>query len=315
MNIKAAALVLIATASSLLPTTATFAHPCTDIAAVPITISAPGRYCLTRNLVYAGQAPIGQAESAILILSDDVTVDFDDHMLQGDANAAANPNAAAVRADDRNNVTVKNGTVRNIGLGVALSDVAGGITPIGYVVERMLVDGVQSYGILVNSQHAVVQDNRVANVAYARTLTTPAGISVSGTAAKIIGNSVSNIRSSATPVNGIYLNAPASIVQNNSISNIDSTRMMAFGITLGVNTAGSAIKDNVIQSAINATTDTGITAVAGTSNVMIDNNAISGFFYAVNLSGSTNSKYRNNTAIGAGSATPYYGGINIGGNN
>jgi hypothetical protein len=314
MNTKATALALIATVASLLPTTATLAHPCTDIASVPITISAPGRYCLTRNLIYMGQAAIGTAESAILILSDDVTVDFDNHTLQGDANAAANPNAAAVRADDRNNVTVKNGAVRNIGLGVSLSDVSGGITPIGYVVERMLVDGVQSYGILVNSQHAIVKDNRVANLVYARTLTTPAGISVSGTAAKVVGNTVSNVRSSITPAFGIYLNAPASIVQNNSISNIDSIRSSAFGITLGVATSGSAIKDNVIQSAV-STTDTGITAVSGTSNVMIDNNAISGFFYAVNLSGSTNSKFRNNTAIGTGSANPYYGGINIGGNN
>jgi hypothetical protein len=314
MNTTKAIVLLTSLVAGALQSPLTLAHPCTDIVSLPITITTPGNYCLTQNLIYVGTAPIGQPESAIAVTADDVTIDFNGRTLMGNANAAANPNAAAVRAEDRKNVTVKNGSVRNMGLGVVLFDLTGGITPTGYLVEHMLIENAQSFGIMIGGSQPIARNNRIVNVTYTRTSANPAGIYATGVGATIVDNSIFNVSTTHILAMGIYLNASASIVQRNSISNITG-RLNAQGITVGASSTGTQIKDNVVQTPLNTGTATAISGVSGTTNVLVDNNVLSGFYYAINLSGSTNSKYRNNTASGTGSANPYYGGINIGGNN
>src|SRR5690242_10321750 len=103
---------------------------CNFIAAVPFTISAPGNYCLDGDFAYVG--------IAIDIIVDNVVLDLNGHTLDG-----VKGSGMGVRAQDRSNITVRNGTVRNFNEGVYL----GGSAAEGLLVERMRFSENGSAGI------------------------------------------------------------------------------------------------------------------------------------------------------------------------
>jgi parallel beta-helix repeat protein len=289
-----------------------FAQSCTAVAAVPLTITQPGNYCVTQHLFYEGAVPApGVSDSAITVATDNVTINFGGYTLQGGTNAASNPLSAGIRALDRRNVAIRNGTIRSFGLGVHLSDVTGGITPLGYLVEHMLVDGGFIGGIIVNGQNGIVRSCRVINIHSTNASYTANAISLYGTNGQATDNSVTNVTATPTSsASGIYVNASGSLVQNNSIQGINPGRV-GFGISVSTNGGGSLIRNNVVSNASGAT-GYGIVTTAGTTNVTVDGNTISGLMVGVNLSSSTTNKYKNNTVNGT--STPYYGGTDIGGN-
>jgi hypothetical protein len=69
------------------------------------TISSPGSYVLTRNVSTSG--------NCFVISSDDVTFDFDGFTAKGDGTGAA-------MALDGHGIVVRNGTVRNFGVGISI---------------------------------------------------------------------------------------------------------------------------------------------------------------------------------------------------
>ena len=71
-----------------------------DIGPFGFTISSPGKYCLTENIVCAGASPV------IIISSNNVTLDLGDHTIDGD-----NIGRTGVCVNNANNVIVKNGKI------------------------------------------------------------------------------------------------------------------------------------------------------------------------------------------------------------
>src|SRR5712672_1013814 len=111
---------------------------CTFITGVPFTISTPGNYCLDGSFAYVGVA--------IDVVADDVVVDFNGRTLDGVKGAGV-----GVRATDRKNITVRNGTVRNFSEGLSL----GGTDSEGLIVERMRAVGNSFAGISVQGRGSV----------------------------------------------------------------------------------------------------------------------------------------------------------------
>jgi parallel beta-helix repeat protein len=282
-----------------------FAQSCTAIVTVPYVISAPGKYCLAQNLRYEG------ADTAIAISSDDVVLDFAGHTLTGGATAGAVPYSRGVLGVYRQNVTVRNGAIRNFGYGIQFTQQAPG-TSSGVLIEQMLLDNLRTYGLRIDSTNAVIRGNRISNLNPIGSAQT-AGIIVLGTGARIVDNVVSKVNSPTFPV-GIWVTGSGTVVQGNFVSElgVGSNGVSGYGIYLQPNVSATVVENNHLsQSAVLA--GTGIAVSSNVTNVIVEKNTILGFRDGINLAGSPGSKIRNNTVNVVGVA--YYGGINLGGNN
>jgi hypothetical protein len=303
--------VAIASVGSLLQVVAAHAG-CIDVTAVPITISQPGRYCLTQDLVFEGTAPIGTLQRAIHVAANDVVVDFNGYTILGTGTSPASSTSYAVWALSRSNVTITNGRIRGFGMPISLY-YSRGTRSTGYAVEHMVIEGALAYGIYVLGDNSMIRNNRVSDVAPGNTVGTPHGIYVSGDNMRILDNHITNITSTVSSAAGIGSSGFGAVIQRNFISDVSSPTNLIWGISLRVGANSNLIKDNVLHNA--TTIGDGISASQAT-NAMIDNNVITGFFYAINLGTRPGvGKYRNNSSVGTGSAAPYFGGTDIGGNN
>lgn len=88
---------------------------CRHIDRVPKIISSPGNYCLTKDLI--NNVP---AASAIIIMSDNVSIDLTKHQLI--ATGIKESSSAGVEAFGHSNIVVKNGTIKNFMYGVRIQD-------------------------------------------------------------------------------------------------------------------------------------------------------------------------------------------------
>jgi hypothetical protein len=163
---------------------------CTPITSLPAVITVQGIYCLNDDL----STPMTTGP-AIEIQANNVTIDFNGHRL-GNSGGPGNT-ASGIYAYKRENVTIRNGTVRNFYYAVQLRDASPASTT-GYVVEDMRIDHATFEGILVGGRGALVRRNQIlftggttangANVA-------PAGIVVSGPANRVLDNDIVTITS------------------------------------------------------------------------------------------------------------------------
>ena len=123
--------------------------PCTrHILTLPANITAPGHYCLARNLSTA-------AGVAVSIQADDVTLDLRDFTISSTAPPTEITNG--VFADSRRNVTVRNGTLRGFYGGVLLAGslIAGRAS--NNVVEDLRVQDSGFFGIQMDGFHSLVR--------------------------------------------------------------------------------------------------------------------------------------------------------------
>jgi hypothetical protein len=195
---------------------------CTPIDAVPATISAPGSYCLTGDLVSGAINPA----AAITLASDDVTLDFNGHAISGPGGANA---GLGVYAIGRRNLRVRNGTLRGFSRSVLITDTLVGFPPIQpsgasnrHEVSGMRVEG-GVIGIAVLGFLSSVHDNLVQDC-------TQWGISASSdlTAGKPGGNEVRGNRvintsapaGSTTAVYGIAASSLGGLVQDNFVGGV-----------------------------------------------------------------------------------------------
>jgi copper-binding protein NosD len=127
---------------------------CTPIAALPTTIAAPGIYCLTSDFdlnMAAGDA--------ILIAANNVVIDLNGHKI---GNLAAGPGtfAQGITAEDRQNITIRNGTLRGFMRAIAIEGTAPFTTSQGHLVEDIRADRNTLIGILVRGRGCLIRRNR-----------------------------------------------------------------------------------------------------------------------------------------------------------
>jgi hypothetical protein len=189
---------------------------CTAITVLPAVITVQGIYCFTADLTTAMTSGF-----AIDIQTNNVVLDLNGFKLGG---LAAGPGTVAIgiRATNRQNITIKNGTIRGFWYGIYLDD-AGASQ--GHVVEDIRADQNTAVGIAVGGAGTIIRNNQV--VATGGTTTGGAsasafGIAVIGTGPRVLNNDViKTVKQGSGAACGIQIQATGSLVVNNRITVAD----------------------------------------------------------------------------------------------
>ena len=216
-KLTASLLLLAALIFSATPTQAETVN-CTAIASLPAVITVQGVYCFTGDLSTAITSG-----NAIDIQTNNVVLDLNGFKLGGLA-AGLGTTAHGIHALNRQNLTIKNGTIRGFLRGINLDD-SGAAQ--GYVVEDIRADQNTETGIVVNGAGTIVRNNQV--VATGGTTTqggnaNVVGILVVGTGPRVLNNAViTTVAQGTGTARGIFLLVVSGgLVVNNRITGADS---------------------------------------------------------------------------------------------
>ena len=223
-----------------------------------ITISTPGLYCLTTDVVMAASFKSG---NAIEIAANYVTLDLNGHKVHGAAAGSATA-AVGIHAQNRRNVTIKNGTVWGFDVGIQLGT-SSSTTLAGYLIEGVRAELNRETGILVSGANNTVRNNIVANtgpsgmagphVAY--------GILVAGDGTRVVNNDVLTVTATgAADEAGIFIAQCNNVlVVGNRITTAD------FGIKFDPFATGK-FRDNLAFGIVMLPYDPGGATNAGNNN-------------------------------------------------
>jgi hypothetical protein len=127
-----------------------------EIAALPATITQPGTYYLSQNLQV--NINTGYHVPALLINASDVTVDLNGHTI---TNVGAAPDgwSRGITANDRHNITIRNGTLIGFHMGILFES-----TPLddsskssGHLIENIYVTNCNFAGVAITGGHSIVR--------------------------------------------------------------------------------------------------------------------------------------------------------------
>ena len=224
---------------------------CTAITTLPLIISTQGIYCFTGHL--STSLTTG---AAIDIQTNNVIIDLNGFKLGGLA-AGFGTQAIGFQAANRQNVTIKNGTIRGYLKGISLTDSGGSQ---GHVVEDVRADQNTFVGIEVNGAGNIVRNNQVVTTGGSTTFGANAsaqGILMAGSGPRALNNDVINTFKAGTGVStGILFNgATGAFAVNNRITSADrgiaydsgATGKYRDNLTFGVTTpftGGTAVGTN-----------------------------------------------------------------------
>jgi nitrous oxidase accessory protein NosD len=255
---------------------------CTAITSLPYTISTQGVYCLTGHLntgITTG--------NAITINTNNVVLDLNGFKIGG-LSAGLGTAANGIYAYRRQNITVKNGTVRGFIIGVFIED-GDPLVSAGHVIEDIRADQNTTGGIAVLGKGNTIRNNMV--VATGGTTRTDFdrpifGIAAVDAGARVLNNDVTEVTASGIyAALGIYMeDASNSVVAGNRIGTITGLTVQVAGIVVTGESNDVLISDNHISGALN------------------------GIFF--DSASSSTGKYMNNLTMGV--TTPYTGGTPAG---
>ena len=173
MNTRTWLLILIAMVAAT-AARADVIEPATPISKLPATISKPGNYVVTGNLVLKS----GNF-NAITIKANNVMIDLNEHVL---TTTATNTHLNCIESFGYNDTTIRNGTITGFNIGIDLSSGTGssimtvekmilkdctdqGMDLTGDVVDvkDCRLDGVSSFGMLVYGNYLSITGNEVYN--------------------------------------------------------------------------------------------------------------------------------------------------------
>ena len=247
------------------------------IDSIPATITTQGVWCLRKDLATA----ITNG-AAITIATNNVTIDCNGFKLGGLAAGNAS-HARGIRAENRQNATVRNCSIRGFYYGI---DIYRGA---GHLIEDNRLDNNLVYAIIVlPAENSLVQRNRIYDTGGAPLATQVAGIHAF---ADVIDNTVSGLfaaDATAQLLAGIASSTPGARIHGNTISGFDMTATNggtvgnAYGIYLAA--PGARVSGNHV-SGNGGTAGNGIRA-ASTADYCLDN-TIGGF--AINIHPDCNS--------------------------
>lgn len=216
--VKLAVSLLVAIAPVAIPPARAETINCTPIGALPAVITVQGVYCLKGDL--ATSMPSGHA---IEIQTNNVTLDMNGFKLGGLA-AGLGTNAMGIYALDRQNITIRNGTVRGFNQGIVLESTGGASQ--GHLVEDIRADQNTFVGINVQGASNVVRNNQIVSTG---------GSTVFGASADAIG---------------IYLTGIGPRVLNNDVTNVfgHGPSGRGYGISMSLATNGLAVNNRITQA-------------------------------------------------------------------
>jgi parallel beta-helix repeat protein len=124
---------------------------CNNITSLPITIAAPGHYCLNQNFNAAFAAP------AILINANNVVLDCNDHFINNTAGGVT-----GIYVGNRQQVTVRNCGLTNFGRGIAFFETTAGGSR-NHLVTGNRVLRARLAGIQMAGTANIVENNRISD--------------------------------------------------------------------------------------------------------------------------------------------------------
>ena len=252
---------------------------CTAITSLPYTITAQGVYCLTGNL-----STSITSGNAIAINTNNVTLDLNGYKLGG-LGAGDGTQTNGIYANQRKNITIKNGIVRGFMAGVFLEDLDPFTTSSGHVVKGILADQNTVAGIVATGFGNTVSHNTVVDTGGSTMENEAFGILVAGSGGKVVNNDISKTTAQSTGVaSGIsILFADYSLARNNTVTDTVKDTGISYGIYIE-STTGAFLRGNNVANADN------------------------GLYFS-----SSTGKYFNNLTFDV--TTPFTGGTAVGSNN
>ena len=206
---------------------------CTAITALPAVITVQGIYCFTGDLA---TAMTGGA--AIDIQTNNVVIDLNGFKLGGLA-AGLGTQANGIFANNRQNITLKNGTIRGFFAGIALADSG---SSQGHVVEDIRADQNRYVGIEVDGSGNIVRNNQV--------------VATGGTT--ILG-------ANADAYGILVYGAGPRVLNNDVIHTVKQGTGTAWGIWFGSTTGGLAVNNRITEA------DKGIEYIGASTGKYRDN--------------------------------------------
>lgn len=214
------------------------------IESIPTTISTQGVWCLKKDL-----GTDIRSGAAITIASNNVTIDCNQFKLGGLA-AGKNSQASGIHATSRQNISVRNCTIRGFYSGVSIEGADGA----GHLIEDNRLDANLHHGISVHGENNLVRRNMVYNTGLSALSDTAYGIHAQG--ADIIDNVVSGLTVdselfTARYIFGIVARGDGVQVSNNRVRGLNRGYNTTGGYAWGIDAAYSSnarISDNHVSA-------------------------------------------------------------------
>lgn len=251
---------------------------CTVINTIPYVINTQGVYCFKQHL-----ATDITSGNAITINTNNVVIDMNGFKLGG-LIAGPTTEAVGIYGFDRQNITIRNGSIRGFIRGIFLAGTSPYDDSQGHLIEGVRADGNTRVGIAVEGRGSVIRGNQVVQTGGTTHFSDVAGILVRGTGVEMIDNSISEtVEESGELSYGVLAtSANGAVIEGNRVSNTD----LGAGTSYGVQ-------------------------VTSSDGVSVVNNRLSNVDTGVRFTSSTG-KYRDNLTNGV--TTPFSGGTDAGGN-
>ena len=215
---------------------------CTPITSLPNTITAPGVYCLTSDL-----ATNVTSGNAIEIGTDNVVINLNGHTIDGQT-AGLGTTTNGIYAYQRQNITIKNGTVRGFFTAILLFDVPSFTTSQANIIENIRADMNTYQGINVYGRGNIIRNNQVVDTLGSTSIANANGIAIVGPGNRVINNDVYETKEQDSgSSNGIVAGyASGLVVENNRVGNAALGTGTSTGIML-VTSPNITVRDNTIS--------------------------------------------------------------------
>jgi len=224
-------------------------------------------YCLNSTLSYT--VPQG---TAIVVASNNVTIDLNGHALLGSGNAVSTTNG--IKSRNRKNVTIKNGSIQKFYRGVYLEDTTNNAG--GHLVKNIHFKENLFLGAHLEGPSNVVKENRFEDTGGSSDSAWSGGVFFNGINTYITDNNFSGTFTSIGTINTIDIyssvEASDSVIENNKITGASSFGGSEYGIFINIGT-NNVIKNNTISNP-DTTGNTAIRAVSTTSSICRENTTI-----------------------------------------
>lgn len=240
---------------------------CIEITALPATITVQGTHCLKQDL-----ATTITSGNAITIATNNVILDMNGFKLGG-LGSGPGTQAVGIFAIDRQNITIRNGTVRGFGTNIHFDATGTSTQSRGHIVEDMRIDAARSTGIRVEGFHTILRDNFIANTGNSTLLNTARAISiVGGEGHPVSGNVISQVEEDFAASGIVLTDTTGAVVERNKVRALKATTTL--GITtsvIGIEASGTrnVVIDNIISNASQG--NFGIQLSAGSEDACLDN--------------------------------------------
>lgn len=272
---------------------------CTAIESVPTIIDVEGVYCFTENL----QTSITTG-NAISINADNVIIDLKGWRLDGSA-AGVDTLAKGVYAYGRNNIAIRNGTIRGFYMGIEFSCNFPYTDSQGYQVEDIRAIANTYRVFYINGSDTVVRNNTVLDTGGSTQITYAEGMKLQGPGLRLLNNDIGGlVASTSGNANGIFVSyGDGAVIEGNRVYDLSTDTGNAFGIYT------SSSDDVLVKNNSVARLMYGVRINSGSALVI--ENQLMNMDDGVNYNGSTG-KYRDNLTFNV--ATEFTGGTDAGGN-